>query len=258
MSVEADLDDPGALYLGDYVYELAKSGRARTTIKRDVAAIRSFYRFLTTVDGRNRQAEKPLLSMKVPKPLPSFLGKSEAERLMTAADDVTPFGLRDRAALEMLYASGVRLAELHDMDLVDVRQTTRDLHVIGKGNRERRVLYGREAAAALQRYLQEGRPALATRGEPALWLNRDGGRLSRRSIGSVVRCYAEKAGLRAGVHTHTLRHSYATHLLQGGADLRVIQELLGHRSVATTELYTHVTHDDARRAYLAYHPLARL
>ena len=255
-SAGRDLDDPGALILGDYVFHRLQGGIARSTIQKDLTGIRALFRFLNTVDGRNRITSPPL-PMKSDRPLPSFLGRSEAERLLAAADNPSPAGLRDRAALEILYSSGVRLAELHGMDLDDPRQLTLDFDVVGKGSHARTVLYGRDAADALHRYLLDGRPALANRREAALWVNRDGNRLSRRSIGSMVGRYADKAGLRSGVHPHTLRHSFATHLLEGGADLRVIQELLGHRSVASTQLYTHVTQAEAREAVLKFHPLSR-
>ena len=253
---DTDLDNVGALYLGDYVYHLSKAGRARSTIKRDVAAIRAFFRFLTAVDGRNREAAMPRVPMKAPRPLPSFLSQSEAARLMNAADADTPYGLRDRAILEMMYGTGVRLAELHGMDVGDLRGVQSEIRVLGKGNRERIVLYGAEADRALHRYLGDGRQQLESSSQPALWINRDGGRLSRRSIGTIVRCYADRAGLRHGVHPHTLRHSFATHLLEGGADLRIIQHLMGHSSVATTQIYAHVTTLEAKRALLAHHPLA--
>ena len=189
---------------------------------------------------------------------PRWIGPAEATRLMDAADDATPRGLRDRALLEMMYASGVRLAEARGMDLAHVDRLNGVVLVRGKGNKEREVLYGADSDRALRRYLAHGRPALLVDPrEPALWLNRYGGRLSRQSINAVVRCYADKTGLSSRVHPHVIRHSFATAMLEGGADLRVIQHLMGHSSVATTQIYAHVTKKEARAAYLEHHPLAR-
>ena len=256
-----DLLDMHPLLLGRWVAHLTKEGKGRRTVIRHVGSVRSFYKFLTHVDGRFRTSPVPSARnypMESATHVPRFLGQSESRRLMEAANDATPCGLRDRALLEMMYASGVRLAEAHNMDRGDLDRLRGDVWVVGKGNQEREVLYGADAEQALHRYLAHGRPALLVDPEqPALWLNRYGGRLSRRAIGAVVRCYADKAGLSSGVHPHVIRHSFATAVLEGGADLRVIQELMGHSSVATTQIYAHVTKGEARKAYLEHHPLAR-
>ena len=260
-STGADVDDMRPLLLGDYVYHLSKAGKRRSTLKRNVAAVRSFYRFLTHVDGRFRKSPVPDAHdypMNMEDRTPRWVGETEAARLMDTADDATPCGLRDRALLELLYATGVRLAEAHGMDVAHVDRLNGHVLVRGKGGKEREVFYGYAADEALHRYLVDGRPELlADPTEPALWLNRYGGRLSRQSIDNVVRCYAAKAGLTAGIHPHVIRHSFATALLEGGADLRVIQKLMGHSSVATTQIYAHVTKKEARKAYLEHHPLAK-
>ena len=257
----AAVDDMRPLLLGDYVYHLSKAGKRRSTLKRNVAAVRSFYYFLASVDGRFRKSPLPDARdypMNMEDRKPRWIGPAEATRLMDAADDATPCGLRDRALLEMMYASGVRLAEARGMDLAHVARLNSKVLVRGKGNKERAVLYGADADRALRRYLAHGRPALLVDPrEPALWLNRYGGRLSRQSINAVVRCYADKAGLSSRVHPHVIRHSFATAMLEGGADLRVIQHLMGHSNVATTQIYAHVTKKEARQAYLEHHPLAR-
>ena len=178
--------------------------------------------------------------------------------MLAAPDDDSPAGLRDRAILEVLYACGVRLAELQGMNLGDIYSDRREILVRGKGDKERWTLYGAPAQDALDRYLEDGRPhfsAASAHSDP-LFVNRYGARLSRRSIEKIVRDYAARAGLKEGIHTHTLRHSFASHMLEGDADLRVIQELLGHSSVSTTQLYTHITKQEARRAYMDFHPLA--
>ena len=199
---------------------------------------------------------------KLPQRLPQALFREEAEALLDTAhgppeNRAEPLVLRDGAILELLYGSGLRLAEVAALNLGDVSTAQRTVRVTGKGNKERIVPVSRPGAAAVQRYTERGRPCLvATRHTEALLLNRYGGRLSGRSIEEIVRRYALRAGLTHGVHTHTLRHSFATHLLDGGAELRVVQELLGHASPATTQIYTHVSQAQARKVYLSAHPRA--
>jgi integrase/recombinase XerC len=260
------LRDMDRQLLRGYVAFLATAGRsdgprpagyARVSIVRKITALRAFYNFLVQ-EGWFSSTPVPSarsFPVKVEKPLPSFLGKQEASRLLATPDDDTPSGLRDRAILEVLYACGVRLAELQGMNLGDIYHDRREILVRGKGDKERWTLYGAPTQDALNRYLEDGRPHFAAHSDP-LFVNRYGGRLSRRSIEKIVRDYAARAGLRDGIHTHTLRHSFASHMLQGDADLRVIQELLGHSSVSTTQLYTHITKQEARRAYMDFHPLA--
>ena len=163
----------------------------------------------------------------------------------------------DRALLELIYAAGLRVSEVNGIDLDKVNLETRELRVTGKGAKERVVLVGPPARDAIRTYVQKVRPNVAsTDAGGALFVNRFGGRLSQRSIQKIVRSYAARAGLGSQVHTHTLRHSFATHMLEGGADLRVVQELLGHSSPATTQIYTHITQREARRAYMSAHPRA--
>ena len=263
------LGDMDRQLLRGYVAFLATVGRsdgprpagyARVSIVRKLTALRTFYNFLVQ-EGWFKSTPVPSarsFPVKVEKPLPSFLGRQEANRLLAAPDDDTPAGLRDRAILEVLYACGVRLAELQGMNVGDIQRDRREILVRGKGDKERWTLYGAPAQDALDRYLEDGRPHFAATSEHSdpLFVNRYGGRLSRRSIEKIVRDYAARAGLKEGIHTHTLRHSFASHMLEGDADLRVIQELLGHSSVSTTQLYTHITKQEARRAYMDFHPLA--
>ena len=267
--VGGNLTDMDRQFLRRYVVHLATGGRrqsgkpagyARVSIVRKLTALRIFYNFLVQEGWFNSTPVPSARSfpVKVEKKLPSFLGKKEAIRLMQAPSEDTPAGLRDRAILEILYASGVRLAEIHDMNLGDLDQERREILVRGKGNKERWALYGQPASLALNNYLNDGRPRLADNiaSDQPLFVNRYGGRLSRRSIEKIVSRYAARAGLKDGVHTHTLRHTFASHMLEGDADLRVIQDLLGHSSVATTQIYTHITKQEARRAYLNFHPMA--
>ena len=264
-----DLRDMDRQMLRGYVAFLATEGRtdgerprgyARVSIVRKLTALRTFYNFLVQEEWFKSTPVPSARSfpVKVEKPLPTFLGRKEATRLLDVPDEDTPAGLRDRAILEVLYACGVRLAEIEGMNVGDVYRERREILVRGKGNKERWTLYGEPAAEALDDYLSDGRPHLA--GDPdddePLFVNRYGGRLSRRSIEKIVSNCAAQAGLREGIHPHTLRHSFASHMLEGDADLRVIQDLLGHSSVATTQMYTHITKQEARRAYLNFHPMA--
>ena len=233
-------------------------GYARVSIVRKLSALRSFYRFLVQ-EGLFRSSPVPSgrsLQVKVEKALPTFLGRQEVVRLLEAPQDSSVLGIRDTAIMEVFYSCGVRLSEAQGIDLPDINFSGREILVRGKGSKERWVLFGDPTQAALVRYLQESRPKLETGTTQALFLNRYGQRLSGRSIEKLVRQYAAQAGLKDGVHPHTLRHTFASHMLEGEADLRVIQELMGHSSPTTTQIYTHVTKQEARHAYLSYHPRA--
>ena len=251
------LGDLDRLALRSYLAWLVQLGYARSSVVRKLSALRSFLRWLAKeglIDG------DPLPRrgvMKRERRLPDFLSQHDSARLVEAPDATTPVGLRDRAILEVTYGSGLRVSEVHGLDVGSVNLHTGELRVMGKGSKERIVIFGDAAKSALYAYLGEARPKLANRiSGAALFLNRYGGRLTQRSIQEKVRRYAARAGLRSGVHTHTLRHSFATHLLEGGADLRVVQDLLGHSSPATTQIYTHVTQRQARDVYMAAHPRA--
>ena len=236
----------------EYLAELADRGLARGSVARKVSTVHTFYKHLV-VSGVLRA--DPLHGVRPPKPvkrLPRVLEAEQVTELVTSPVDDDAFGLRDRAILELLYATGLRVAELISLnaDAVDLREGR--FVVRGKGRKERLVLAGKPAVDALRRYLAQGRPALAkqavrtSEGEP-LFLNRDGGRLSARAVQTIVRQAGQATGVRA--HPHLLRHSFATHLLDGGADLRVVQELLGHSSAETTQIYTHVTEARQRQVY---------
>ena len=244
------------------------SGYARVSVARKLIALRCFYRFLVQEGyiASNPIPKGRTFNIKVEKRLPVFLGKDEVERLLAVPDLSQPLGIRDRAMLELLYSSGLRLSELHGLDVESVSLEAREARVHGKGSMERVVLMGKTAAGSLLLYLRSARPHLEAarpesshRGDSsALFLNRYGRRLSRRSIEKMVGRYAMLAPVRPGVHPHTLRHTFATHLMEGGADLRVVQQLLGHSSPTTTQIYTHVTQNEARAEYMTTHPRARL
>jgi integrase/recombinase XerD len=226
---------------------------------RAVVAVRGLHRFavrdgLVEVDvARDVRPPTP------PRRLPKAITVDEVERLLDAASfDGTPLAVRDRALLEILYATGARISEAVSLAVDDLDLGARSVLLSGKGGKQRRVPVGSFAAAALEAYLVRARPALAAkgRGTPALFLNARGGPLSRQSAWTVLRDAADKAGLASGISPHTLRHSFATHLMEGGADVRVVQELLGHSSVTTTQIYTLVTVEQLREVYAATHPRA--
>lgn len=232
-----------------YLARLHEMGMATASVSRKVSTIHTFYRFLVR---EGRLPRDPLMGVSSPKRerrLPRILTKDDLTAIIEAADADDPQGLRDRAILELMYAAGLRLAEVVglDVDAVDLRE--RLARVRGKGDKERIVVIGRPAAEAIHRYLREGRPQRARVGETALFVNREGYRLSGRSVQKIVRKHALAAGLDQRVFPHLLRHSFATHMLDGGAELRVVQELLGHASASTTQIYTHVTEEQQRRVY---------
>ena len=236
------------LLVREYLSSLVGSGLANASVSRKVSTLRVFYRYLRNEDVLDVD---PMLGVRGPKKeqrLPRFLTQGEIETLISAADKDTPQGLRDRAILELLYAAGLRVSEVVGVEVANVDLDDQTARVFGKGARERMVMMGRPAVRAVERYLEEGRPKLAKGPATALFLNRDGERLSQRAVQIMVRRCALAAGLDRSVHPHLLRHTFATHLLEGGAELRVVQTLLGHANVNTTQIYTHVTDAAKRKA----------
>ncbi len=246
----------GRLREGDADHQpLATSSAART-----VVAVRGFHRFCVLEGIAELDPAADVRPPAPPRRLPKALSVAQVEALLRAAgDDRTPKELRDRALLELLYGTGARISEAVGLDVDDLDRGSGALRLVGKGGKERIVPVGRFALDAVEGYLVRGRSVLAERGAggPALFLNSRGGRLSRQSAWTVLRAAAKRADLSGEVSPHTLRHSYATHLLDGGADVRVVQELLGHASVTTTQIYTLVTVDSLREVYAAAHPRAR-
>ncbi len=239
-----------------YLGRLSGSGYARRTIARKLSALRSYFRFVVQGDPGT---VSPLVGLSTPRlgrRLPNFLFLHEALAVLAAAEGGSPAQLRDRALLELLYASGLRVSEVWRLNLGDVDRHSRQVRVLGKGGRERLVPVGREALQALERYLADGRGQLTGGEERAMFVNRTGGRLSVRGIRRIVVKYARRAAVGKRVSPHTWRHTFATHLLDGGADLRAVQEMLGHASVSSTQIYTHVTRERLRETYLAAHPRA--
>lgn len=231
---------------------------ASTSVVRALSAVRSFHRFLVREGILDHDPTADVRRPRLPRALPKALPLEDVERLLAAPDDHTPAGLRDRAILELLYGAGLRVSEMTALDVDDLDLDDGAVRVLGKGGKEREVPIGRHARDALGAYLARARPALAgPRSRGALFLNARGGRLTRQSCARLLAGYAKGTGLGGRVTLHGLRHSFATHLLEGGADVRVVQELLGHASVATTQVYTLVTKDHLREVYYTSHPRAR-
>jgi integrase/recombinase XerC len=240
-----------------YISSLQGQGYEKSSISRKMSALRSFYNYLMQRDLISANPLMAVSSPKLDKRLPSFLSGEEVVRMLESPDTATPLGQRDRAILELLYASGLRVSEIAKLDLGNMNLDSLEIRVRGKRSKERVTLIGKPAAASLELYLREGRRQLMgdSRTE-ALFVNRYGRRLSQRSIQKAISKHALAAGLDKRVFPHMVRHSFATHLLDGGADLRVVQELLGHANLSTTQIYTHVTQNQARKVYLSAHPRA--
>ena len=252
-----DPEDVTRQLIEEHVGALVDVGLAPSSVERAVSAIKGLHRFMVADElcSAFPTADLPLPAK--PARLPDVISVEAAARLLDQPFPQTPSGLRDHAILETLYGCGLRASELCGLDLRSVVLDEALLRVHGKGEKERVVPVMGTAAAALSAYLERGRGELVgRRPTQAVFLNVRGGRLTRQSVHAIVERYGRVAGIE-GLHPHTLRHSYATHLLEGGADLRAVQELLGHANIATTQLYTHVDRSHIRRVYLAAHPRAR-
>ena len=238
----------------EYLAQLQEKGMSRSTMARKLAALRSFVRYLCR---ENILQNNPIAAVSTPKQdkrLPKFLYPLEIQILMDAPDTSKPLGLRDKAILETLYAAGLRVSELVGLKLNDVYFDEELIKVYGKGSKERIVPLGSKALLSLSNYLQKGRPLLEKGKQEALFLSRLGTQLSDRSIRNIINKYVEEAALQQKVSPHTLRHSFATHLLNSGADLRSVQELLGHVKLSTTQIYTHITTENIQQVYHETHP----
>ncbi len=229
-----------------------------TSVVRALSSVRAFHRFLLREGETDRDPTAGVIRPKLPRRLPRPLSIEDVVRLLAQPDPSTSAGLRDRAVLETLYGAGVRVSELMGLDVDDVDLEEGSVRVFGKGSKERDVPIGRYARDAISAYLTRVRPQIATaRSRSALFLNLRGGRLTRQGCAFILAKNARAADLGKRLSPHTLRHSFATHLLEGGADVRVVQELLGHASVATTQVYTLVTREHLREVYFTSHPRAR-
>jgi integrase/recombinase XerC len=253
-----DWDGVERLVLRRYLAWLNSKGLAKASVARRLSELRSFGRYLLREDIVTHNPFRVVSSPKVPQRLPLPLSVPETVSLLTAPNASTPQGLRDRAILDVLYSGGLRVSELTGLNLASLNWQREELLVWGKGSKERIALLGKPAIDTLHAYLEQGRPHLVQGATTnALFLNRFGGRLTTRSVMILIHKYRQLAGIEKRVTPHTLRHTFATHLLDGGADLRCVQELLGHARLATTQVYTHVSQSRAREVYLHSHPLAQ-
>ncbi|MXY15712.1 MAG: tyrosine recombinase XerC [Acidobacteria bacterium] len=263
----AGLSDLDHRTIRAFLGERYERGDTGASTARRLAAIRSFGRYLRRTGHVEQDPGAPLQAPRVERKMPAHLDEDAMRQLLDAPDPATALGRRDRAILELFYATGLRLSELVSLDLEQVNLSGRLLRVRGKGGKERMLPFNRSAATAMRRYLPD-RPGLLTgpahpHARPvtapapdALFLNYRGGRLSARSVDRLVRRYVAASSVKAGISPHALRHSFATHLLERGADLRAIQELLGHSRISTTQRYTHVNAAQLTRQYKKFHPRA--
>jgi integrase/recombinase XerD len=249
--------DIGAKLLREYVYHLKDLGLAPASIRRNVSAVRSYFKFLL---GEGHVVRDPSERLETPKrwrTLPEVLGVDEIEKLLAAPSLDEPLAFRDRAMLELAYGAGLRVSEWISLGVRDVMLQDHLVRVFGKGAKERLVPIGRRAIGAIAIYLRELRPALEKgEGKGALFLNSRGRPLSRMGAWKILRKYVDQAGITKPVSPHTLRHSFATHLLEGGADLRAVQEMLGHVDISTTQIYTHIDREYLRSVHKQFHPRA--
>jgi integrase/recombinase XerD len=255
-------EDAGPRDVADFLTGLAvgegDGGAATATIQRKAACLRSFYRHLRRENVRESDPTAGLSTPRKSQKLPNVLGRAEVQRLLEQPKGTEPIALRDRALLELMYACGLRASEAISLEPGQLDLHDGVVRVIGKGSKERIVPVGREAVKAVEAYLRRGRSALVgTREERRLFVNFRGGALTRQGLYKVIDRHARTAGLAGKMSPHTLRHSFATHLLAGGCDLRSVQEMLGHADVSTTQLYTHLSSEHLKDAYFRAHPRSR-
>lgn len=240
-----------------YLLHLQKNGKAVSTISRNLASIRSFYHFLIEEQVVKKDPCSDLESPRQEKKLPEILTISEVDLLLSQPNQLEVTGIRDKAMLEVIYATGIRVSELVSLNKVDINIDSGYLRCRGKGNKERIVPLGKIAVKNLYYYLEKSRPKLVKiESEEAFFVNHHGKRLTRQGFWKIIKKYAELAKIKRKITPHTLRHSFATHLLENGADLRSVQEMLGHADISTTQIYTHITRKKLRGVYEKTHPRA--
>ena len=242
----------------DFLASLYKEKLDSRSVARYLVSLRGLYKFAMMEGTVTTDPTENLESPKVRNSLPTYLRIDEVDKLLQAPDVATPIGLRDRAMLEVLYSAGLRVSELVGLRVSDLDTKVGCVRCIGKGDKERIVPIGKKALAIVDGYLREARPTLLGKavGSPTLFVNRRGGSLSRVGVWKILSAYGRRAGLRVGLTPHMLRHSFATHLLEGGADLRSVQLMLGHADISTTQIYTHVVEERLKQIYKAHHPRA--
>jgi len=253
------IQDPGAIerkHILQFLAHLKAEGKSTRTIARHIASLRSFHHFLLRDRVVEHDPTEHIENPQVEQTLPKVLSLLEVEALLEAPDVTKPLGLRDKAMLELMYATGMRVSELIQLQLGDLHLEMGFVRILGKGNKERIVPLGLPAIRAIEQYLREARPKLVRPQyrNNALFLNHHGRPLSRQGFWKILKNNAKKAGIQKELTPHTLRHSFATHLLENGADLRAVQEMLGHADISTTQIYTHVTKTRLKDVYERFHP----
>ncbi len=253
-----DLEPVQRLQIVHFLGHLKEQGKSSKTIARHVASIRAFHQFLLREKTVSHDPTVHIESPQLERSLPKVLSLPEVEVLLEAPKLVDHYGYRDKAMLELLYATGIRVSELIGLNMGDVHLTMGFVRCIGKGNKERIIPVGKTAAATLEEYLEKGRPKFAAKQhkDEALFLNLHGKRLTRQGFWKILKRLTQEAGITKELTPHTLRHSFATHLLENGADLRAVQEMLGHADISTTQIYTHVTKTRLKDVYSQFHPRA--
>lgn len=245
------------LDLRGFIHSLFDLGLSPVSINRKISSVKTFYRFLLRSKTIAVNPAEDLELQKVRRKLPLVLSVDEVGLILESANEGTPLGLRDRVCLELLYSSGLRISELLMLTISDLKMNENIISVIGKGNKQRLVPFGNRAKKAIEEYLNMGRHVLLKkRSSTLLVLNARGNKLSRMGFCKVLRKYMIKSGVKKRVTAHTFRHSFATHLLEGGADLRAVQELLGHADISTTQIYTHIDREYLKEIHRLYHPRA--
>lgn len=243
-------------HISRFVKSLHEQGLAPRSIARTLSAVRGFHRFLVGEEESNDDPTENIESQKRTRSLPEVLTINEVDKILEQPDTSQPLGIRDRAILETLYATGVRVSELINLKQSNLMFETELILVFGKGSKERLVPIGSSARRWVERYQEESRPLYAKRGKAldSLYLNARGTKMTRQAIWDIIRKYARGAGITKEVHPHTFRHSFATHLLEGGADLRAVQEMLGHADISTTQIYTHIDREYLKEVHRTFHP----
>ncbi|MDX8359739.1 MULTISPECIES: site-specific tyrosine recombinase XerD [Bacillaceae] len=251
-------NDITRVHIIHFLSQLKNQGKSPKTLARHVASIRSYHQFCLREKIANHDPSVHIESPQTERKLPKVLTAGEIEALLAIPSVTTSFGLRDKAMLELLYATGIRVSELTHLNMSDVHLTMGFIRCVGKGNKERIIPLGKLATDAIHNYINQGRGELASkkRTTEALFLNHHGNRLTRQGFWKILKNLAKKANIEKELTPHTLRHSFATHLLENGADLRAVQEMLGHADISTTQIYTHVTKARLKDVYNMYHPRA--
>ena len=247
-------------HLADFFDALRKSNATNSTSARNLSSLKGFFKFLDKRGYIKKNPTEKLLPMRTERKLPEVLSINEVEAILKQPNTSEKLGLRDSAILELLYSSGLRVSELTDLKISDIFFDEEVLRIFGKGSKERVVPFGKSARKRLEEYLLKSRPLLEKRNKSGnyVFLNSRGGKLSRMSVWQIVNKYVKQAEITKEVHPHTFRHSFATHLIEGGADLRAVQEMLGHADISTTQIYTHIDRDFIKQEYLEHHPLEKM